>query len=146
MSRKLALAVLGIGLGLSLGALTDGAAHRYAWAALIVGLALFLVPVRKETSLGAPADDGSANRRSDRDDKRPTLAGLGTRVEQILRLAEEQANDYRTEARREAEEIRQAARVDADEILGPARDRRPATPEDDSGGPPTEVGSAGDHR
>ena len=36
---------------------------------------------------------------------RPTLSGLGTRVEQILRLAEEQANDHRGESKREAEGI-----------------------------------------
>ena len=29
------------------------------------------------------------------ENNRPTLSGLGTRVEQILRLAEEQANDHR---------------------------------------------------
>ena len=29
------------------------------------------------------------------ENSRPTLSGLGTRVEQILRLAEEQANDHR---------------------------------------------------
>ncbi len=41
---------------------------------------------------------------------RPTLSGLGTRVEQILRLAEEQANDHRGESKREAEGIISAAR------------------------------------
>jgi len=41
---------------------------------------------------------------------RPTLSGLGTKVEHILRLAEEQANEHRAEARREAEGILSAAR------------------------------------
>src|SRR3954464_12280261 len=39
------------------------------------------------------------------ENSRPTLSGLGTRVEQILRLAEEQANDHRSEAKRESEGI-----------------------------------------
>ena len=39
------------------------------------------------------------------ENNRPTLSGLGTRVEQILRLAEEQANDHRSEAKRESEGI-----------------------------------------
>src|SRR5690625_2844746 len=37
------------------------------------------------------------------ENSRPTLSGLGTRVEQILRLAEEQANEHRAEAKRETE-------------------------------------------
>ena len=32
----------------------------------------------------------------------PTLSGLGTRVEQLLRLAEEQAKEHRGESKREA--------------------------------------------
>ena len=49
---------------------------------------------------------------------RPTLSGLGTRVEQILRLAEEQANDHRGESKREAEGI-----ISGPEAGGP-RDHR----------------------
>ena len=44
---------------------------------------------------------------------RPTLSGLGTRVEQILRLAEEQANEYRGESKRDSEGIISAARLEA---------------------------------
>src|SRR3954468_19154343 len=50
------------------------------------------------------------------ENSRPTLSGLGTRVEQILRLAEEQANDHRNEAKRESEGILSAARLEAREI------------------------------
>jgi DivIVA domain-containing protein len=55
------------------------------------------------------------------ENSRPTLSGLGTRVEQILRLAEEQANDHRSEAKRESEGILSAARLEAREITDKAR-------------------------
>src|SRR2546430_17085642 len=55
------------------------------------------------------------------ENSRPTLSGLGTRVEQILRLAEEQANDHRGEAKREAEGIVSAARLEAREITDEGR-------------------------
>jgi cell division septum initiation protein DivIVA len=51
----------------------------------------------------------------------PTLRGLGTRVEQILRLAEQQAAEHRATARRDAEEIVAAAKREAAEILAAAR-------------------------
>src|SRR6266545_274837 len=49
------------------------------------------------------------------ENRKPTLSGLGTRVEQILRLAEEQANDHRGDAKRESEGILSAARLEARE-------------------------------
>jgi cell division septum initiation protein DivIVA len=55
------------------------------------------------------------------DESRPTLRGLGSRVEQILSLVEQQAEQYRETARREAEEIVAAARREAEEILAAAR-------------------------
>lgn len=53
-----------------------------------------------------------------RNRQRPTLSGLGTRVEQILKLAEEQADDHRAEARLEAEGIVTAARREAEAERG----------------------------
>jgi vacuolar-type H+-ATPase subunit E/Vma4 len=50
-----------------------------------------------------------------------TIYGLGSRVEGILRLGEQDADDLRAEARREAEEIVAAARRKAEEILAAAR-------------------------
>src|SRR5437773_10850939 len=47
---------------------------------------------------------------------RPTLSGLGTRGEQILRLAGEQANEHRGESKRETEGILSGARLEAREI------------------------------
>jgi cell division septum initiation protein DivIVA len=53
--------------------------------------------------------------------KRPTLSGLGTRVEQILRLAEEETSQNRAAAQREAEGIVSAARLEARDITERAR-------------------------
>jgi cell division septum initiation protein DivIVA len=52
---------------------------------------------------------------------KPTLSGLGTRVEQLLRLAEEQANEHRNEAEKKAEETLGAARLQARELTEKAR-------------------------
>lgn len=116
MSRYLAIVVIGIGLGLGIGAATDGAADAYAWVFLLVGLALLLLrPGRRPTSLVTPDGDAPVGARRG-SDPRPTLAGLGTRVEQVLRLAEEQAENHRAGARQEAEQILRAARLEADGI------------------------------
>ena len=45
--------------------------------------------------------------------ERPTYSGLGARIEQLLRLAEEQATELVQAARSEANEIKAAAKVDA---------------------------------
>lgn len=64
--------------------------------------------------------------RSGEDGPRPTYSGLGGRVEQVLRLAEEQRDQIITEARREAEEIVDHARKQAEVILTSARAQAPA--------------------
>jgi cell division septum initiation protein DivIVA len=51
----------------------------------------------------------------------PTLSGLGTRVEQLLRLAEEQANEHRDESKREAEKLIAAAHLESKEVVEKAR-------------------------
>jgi len=48
--------------------------------------------------------------------ERPTYSGLGARIEQLLRLAEEQATELVQAARSEANEIKAAAKVDAAEL------------------------------
>src|SRR6476469_2497435 len=47
--------------------------------------------------------------------ERPTYSGLGARIEQLLRLAEEQATELVQAARSEANELKAAAKVDAAE-------------------------------
>src|SRR5436305_14285383 len=63
----------------------------------------------------------TGNNKQLEENSRPTLSGLGTRVEQILRLAEEQANDHRGESKRESEGILSASRLEAREITDKAR-------------------------
>ena len=49
-------------------------------------------------------------------DAEPSYAGLGARVEKILRLAEEEAKDLREEARRAAEQHRELAESAAQQV------------------------------
>ena len=55
-----------------------------------------------------------------REQERPTYAGLGSRIEQLLRLAEEQATEIAQEARSAANELNAAAKVDAAEVRAAA--------------------------
>ena len=50
----------------------------------------------------------------------PSFAGLGARVEQILRLAEEEANELRVQAQQSADEFRALAEGDADRVRAEA--------------------------
>ncbi|MGW5667366.1 hypothetical protein [Micromonospora sp. NPDC003776] len=61
--------------------------------------------------------------RNDDGTGRPTLSGLGTRVEQLLKLAEEQADDHRAKARLDAEGIVTAARREVEAILNRAHEQ-----------------------
>jgi cell division septum initiation protein DivIVA len=72
----------------------------------------------------APNQRDRAPSRADKAD-RPTLAGLGTRVEHILRLAEENAAAVRGDAQREAEAILAGARQEAERIIESARSEAP---------------------
>src|SRR5580692_12222682 len=58
----------------------------------------------------------SEARRQFREQERPTYSGLGARIEQLLRLAEEQATEVVQAARSEANEIKAAAKADAAEL------------------------------
>jgi len=51
----------------------------------------------------------------------PTLSGLGSRVEQLFRLAEDQANEHRGESTREAEKLIAAAHLESKEVVEKAR-------------------------
>jgi len=120
---KTAAVLFGLGVGAAVG---PALAPVGVWPGIAVaslGIALSLVGTTESDLIpGDEADPGATGgpatarqRRQDRE--RPTLTGLSTRVEQILRLAEEQAADHRAEARREAEEIVAAARLEAKGIL-----------------------------
>jgi F0F1-type ATP synthase membrane subunit b/b' len=65
---------------------------------------------------------GGGDRRPKTDSREsPSLAGLGTRVEQILRLAEDQASARLDKAARKADQIVAEARLQAAEIIKQAR-------------------------
>ena len=52
--------------------------------------------------------------------EQPTLSGLGSRIEQLFRLAEEQAAEHIAEARAGAHELSAAAKVEAAEARASA--------------------------
>src|SRR5690606_36169852 len=74
-----------------------------------------------EQRLGTLEQKLSDTNKQPEENSRPTLPGLGTRAEQIPRLAEEQANAHRNKPKREAEGIRSAAPLEAREITDKAR-------------------------
>lgn len=132
-ARSFSALMVGLGVGAVGGAQAGAAA---VWPAVIVGLAgVALSFVRsRPTAAGGEAAVPST-------DERPTLAGLGTRVEQIIRLAEEQADDHRATAEREAErllsEARSAARLIVDRARAEAA-RSTETANPSTGRPPSE--------
>ncbi len=112
--------------GLGLGAIAGGYLHT---AAAWTGLALLMVGVgmalagRSRRPVDAPASPADPKREPAAE--RPGLPGLGTRVEQILRLAEKQADDHRAKAAREAQRIVADARAEAQGIIEKAREQAP---------------------
>ncbi|WP_432836302.1 hypothetical protein [Dactylosporangium sp. CA-092794] len=97
--------MIGLGAGLFAGSqLASSSAHTAAlWvgvAATVVGLVMFAA------SQPEPPWDPA-----DPDNNRPALPGLGTRVEQILRLAEQQAADHLRQAEQGARKVQ--AKVEA---------------------------------
>ncbi|MBM7494270.1 hypothetical protein JOD64_005492 [Micromonospora luteifusca] len=126
---KTAAVLFGLGVGATVGPSLGPAALWSGVAVATLGVALSLLGTTESDLIGDGLVDrdektelagaGTTTRTMERrqDRERPTLSGLSTRVEQILRLAEEQAADHRAEARREAEGIVTAARREAEEIL-----------------------------
>ncbi|MFN0284881.1 MAG: DivIVA domain-containing protein, partial [Kineosporiaceae bacterium] len=56
-----------------------------------------------------------------REVERPSYSGLGARIEQLLRLAEEQASDVIAAATKDAEDMIAAARVEAAQMRAAAQ-------------------------
>ena len=69
----------------------------------------------QEDALAARRELSDAHRQI-QEQERPTYSGLGARIEQLLRLAEEQATELVQAARSEANEIKAAAKVDGAEL------------------------------
>src|SRR5499433_4590700 len=66
----------------------------------------------QEEALAARRDLTDAHRQI-QEQERPTYSGLGARIEQLLRLAEEQRDEILQEARTEASQVLASAKVDA---------------------------------
>ncbi|WP_435831331.1 hypothetical protein [Micromonospora arborensis] len=145
---KTAAVLFGLGVGATVAPSLGPAA---LWSGVVVaalGVALSLVGTTESDLIGdglvdrdektEPAGAGTATKTRERwpDRERPTLSGLGTQVEQILRLTEEQAADILAEARLEAERIVTSARREAEAILD-RTNREPGTGRNPSPIPPT---------
>ncbi|MGC4866058.1 hypothetical protein ACLQ3B_11585 [Micromonospora sp. DT53] len=131
---------VGVAVGPSLGA--DVVWPGVAVAALGIGLSLIgttesdLVGdglADRDEPAGAAGDRtatgtaGVAKRQRSSPD-RPTLSGLGTRVEQILKLAETQADDHLNAAKLDAEKMVGAARREAEAIVNRAHEQAAVPP------------------
>ena|SRR5690242_4919892 len=116
--RPAAMLLIGLGIG------ATGGAYLHA-AALWVGLVLVIVGIGVAIASGPPAPALPADSAVRPAKPRPDLAGLGSRVEQVLRLAEEQANVHRADAKREAERIVADARAKAQAIIEKAEKQAP---------------------
>ncbi|SCF08091.1 DivIVA domain-containing protein [Micromonospora chokoriensis] len=138
---KTAALIVGLGVGAAVGPSLGTAAlwSGVAVAALGVGLSLIGDSAPDLVAQGTVDRDGNRASTDASGDarrelyERPTLSGLAPRVEQILRLAEEQADDHRAEAKRESEELVAAARREAETILSRAHDRAAGTTGTDRG-------------
>jgi uncharacterized membrane protein YhiD involved in acid resistance len=97
--RVIASLLVGLGIGIAIGRRLAESGLVIAAVAVLVGLVLAAIGPR------APRDPNA-----------PTLNQLGTRVEQILRVTEEQGAASKAAAQREADEIVAAARAEAARI------------------------------
>lgn len=135
---RTAAVLFGLGVGALVGSSLGPAAVWPGIAIAALGIALSLVGTTEPDLVAddvvhhddaGVTDDGTTTgsavlrERRRRDRQRPTLSGLGTRVEQILKLAEQQADDHRAEARLEAEAIVTAARREAEAIVNRAHEQ-----------------------
>ncbi|MFI5907329.1 hypothetical protein [Dactylosporangium sp. NPDC051541] len=103
--RRLALLLIGLGVGLFAG--SQLAASRAQATALWTGVAATVVGL----VMFAASGPDTAEEPVEGDERRPPLAGLGSRVEGILKLAEEQAANHLRQAEKDAKKVR--ARVEA---------------------------------
>lgn len=132
--RLAAMLLIGLGLGTVAGAYLHNAAVWSGLALVLVGIGVAIVG-RSRTASDAPGDPASDAPGDPAGDvagipaqpgpeaDRPRLSGLGTRVEQILRLAEEQANAHGALSEREAEQIVANAQAEAQAIIDQAREQ-----------------------
>ncbi|WP_433352820.1 hypothetical protein ACQPYV_20665 [Micromonospora saelicesensis] len=151
---KTAAVLFGLGVGVAVGSSLGPDWPGVAVATLGIGLSLIgttesdLVEdgLANRDEASGVAGDGTATgtagvakgQRSSPD--RPTLSGLGTRVEQILQLAEKQADDHLNAAKLDAEKTVSAARWEAETIVNRAHEQAAGithTVRDPRSAPPT---------
>jgi hypothetical protein len=118
--RLLGAAVAGIGGGLLIATAVD-AATVVGLVVLVLGAAMVAIGWRSGFDGEAIGVDASRPAPT-RERGRPTLSGLGIRVEGILRQAEEQHKAWIQEAHREAEAIVAAAHEEARTIRSRAEE------------------------
>ncbi|MFK4245934.1 hypothetical protein ACI2KV_23925 [Micromonospora chokoriensis] len=155
---KTAALLVGLGVGAAAGPSLGPAA---AWSGIAIGalgVALFLVGTRESDLVGdvgiddeeaeVPYDGAAtAVERRPRIRQRSTFAHLGPHVEQILRLAEEQASTIVEDARLESERLVAAARREADAHPNLAREQTAGLTgahQDLSSIPPTQTPPSGE--
>ncbi len=111
-ATELSISAALLGIGMAVGAAFGPAAASGGLVLILGGLVVFLLRPRRATVIAGvqypQATGGEAPT-----DLRPAMLDLGTRVEGILRLAEQQADEHRSEARREAQQIVARARAEA---------------------------------
>ncbi|WP_327041032.1 hypothetical protein OG400_27135 [Micromonospora ureilytica] len=136
---KTAAVLFGLGVGVAVGPSLGAGAVWPGVAVAALGIALSLIGTTESDLVGdgladrdepagaagdatAKGSVGAAERKR-RNANRPTFANLGPRVEQILKLAEEQADDHLNAAKLDADKIVSAARQEAEAILRRAHDQ-----------------------
>ncbi|GAB3155192.1 hypothetical protein GCM10027290_51040 [Micromonospora sonneratiae] len=122
--RSFSILLVGLGIGTAGGGYLGSVAIWPGVVITLVGMALSFVGPGRD--LSAPETTGRS------ETERPTMANLGTRVEQILSLAERQADDVTDAARVEAERILADARSTARALLDEAAGRTTASPSSES--------------
>ncbi|KAB1928981.1 hypothetical protein F8280_02120 [Micromonospora noduli] len=136
---KTAAVLFGLGVGVAVGPALGPVAVWLGVAVAALGIGLSLIGTAESDLVG----DGLFDRDESADvagdvtatgtagvakwqrssPERPTLSGLGTRVEQILQLAEKQADDHLNAAKLDAEKTVSAARREAEAIVNRAHEQ-----------------------
>src|SRR5262245_39757761 len=99
------LVLVGAGIGGVVGGQVGDGAAVSALVVGGVGALLLILGVRGRAGSRDIVGDAMAERAGGARKERPSLAGLGTQVEKVLSLAEEQAADHIAEAKATAEQI-----------------------------------------
>jgi hypothetical protein len=114
------LFLVGVGVGVLVGVQAGESATLPAIVAVVAGLILLAVSARSRThdlvrdATAARAATAGSDTAPEPARDRPSLQGLGSRVEGILKLAEEQAADHIAKAEATATRIVAQARAEAE--------------------------------